>query len=299
MKDHLGNTRATYAEACPGVPQVSEYNHYYPFGMQLEALCYSSGEDLLNNNLYNGKELQPDYGLQWYDYGARFYDPEIGRWHVPDPVIENNHFENSPYTYVYNNPILFIDTLGLDSVYFFDQAKNPNNRRTYTAEVFHIKTGKLVNSETEGSTYPNYPDTKTGSQNTVTEGEHDFNNKWGHNKGQEKGLNIDDSDPERIVSGTKPDGTPTKMHYADVHKGDEETNRGSAGCPTIRPKDADVFFSNFDWSKNDIQTKGNSTGKVFISRGDRSINRKYNELKAMQNRAIYDRIRHVYIMYDK
>ena len=28
MKDHLGNTRATYAAACPGVPQVAEYNHY-------------------------------------------------------------------------------------------------------------------------------------------------------------------------------------------------------------------------------------------------------------------------------
>ena len=62
MKDHLGNTRVTYAAAAPGLPQVMEYQHYYPFGMQLEALGYTSGNDLKNNYLYNGKELQEDYG---------------------------------------------------------------------------------------------------------------------------------------------------------------------------------------------------------------------------------------------
>jgi RHS repeat-associated protein len=113
MKDHLGNTRSTYAAACPGLPQVAEYDHFYPFGMQMEALCYSSGADLTNNNLYNGKELQPDYGLQWYDYGARFYDPEIGMWHIIDPMAEN--YESwSPYTYVANNPIKLIDPNGQD-----------------------------------------------------------------------------------------------------------------------------------------------------------------------------------------
>jgi uncharacterized protein RhaS with RHS repeats len=54
--------------------------------------------------------------LSLYDYGARFYDPQIGRWTTPDPAIENNHFENSPYTYVYNNPIKLIDPFGLDSL---------------------------------------------------------------------------------------------------------------------------------------------------------------------------------------
>ena len=53
--------------------------------------------------------------FDWYDYGARFYDPALGRWFVPDPAIENNHFDYSPYAYVYNNPMLFIDPFGLDS----------------------------------------------------------------------------------------------------------------------------------------------------------------------------------------
>ncbi len=53
--------------------------------------------------------------LYWYDYGARFYDAHIGRWHSIDPAIENNHYEWSPYVYVYNDPIRLIDPIGLDS----------------------------------------------------------------------------------------------------------------------------------------------------------------------------------------
>ena len=49
--------------------------------------------------------------LDWYDYGARFYDPSLGRWHVIDPAVENHLFQ-SPYVYSENNPVLFIDYNG-------------------------------------------------------------------------------------------------------------------------------------------------------------------------------------------
>ena len=88
MKDPLGNTRATYAAAVQGLIQVSEHQHYYPFGMQVEALCYTSWADLPNNHIYNGKELQTEYRLDWYDYGARFYDPKIRSWYSVDPFDE-------------------------------------------------------------------------------------------------------------------------------------------------------------------------------------------------------------------
>ncbi len=65
-----------------------------------------------NNFLYNGKELQDDLELDWYDYGFRFYDPVLGRFPNMDPIADQFNWV-SPYNYAENRPIDGIDLWGL------------------------------------------------------------------------------------------------------------------------------------------------------------------------------------------
>jgi RHS repeat-associated protein len=98
-----------------------------------------------NNYLYNGKELQDE--TQWYDYGARMYDPWLGRWNHVDPLA-GEYMQYSPYHYVYNNPINYIDPDGrqIDPVKTKDETDENGNR---SVEItFNISIKILNNSST-------------------------------------------------------------------------------------------------------------------------------------------------------
>ncbi|WP_246011593.1 RHS repeat domain-containing protein [Flavobacterium piscinae] len=127
--DHLGNVRLTYTKhPITNVLTILEENNYYPFGLKhrnynmnkkdYEKLAGTGGIEITPTNLtiydykYNGKEWQDELGLNFYDFGARNYDPAIGRWMNIDPLAEK-YRRWSNYNYCMNNPVYFIDPDGM------------------------------------------------------------------------------------------------------------------------------------------------------------------------------------------
>jgi RHS repeat-associated protein len=115
IRDHLGNTRVTFADldnsGTVTTSEMLQQNHYYPFGANIEGLTTTSP----NKYQYNGKEWNADFGLEWNDYGARFYDPWVGRWWGVDPLADE-YSDYTTYNYAVDSPVNFIDPNGMSSV---------------------------------------------------------------------------------------------------------------------------------------------------------------------------------------
>ena len=133
--DHLGNIRVSYAlDPTENVLKILEENHYYPFGLKhngysatqqmlstgpvyqtpITIVPVTNPTDVVYNFNFNGKELQEELGLNMYDFGARNYDPALGRWMNIDPLA-SKYLSFSPYVYALNNPVYFIDLDGMQT----------------------------------------------------------------------------------------------------------------------------------------------------------------------------------------
>jgi RHS repeat-associated protein len=95
-------------------PLIVQETHFDPWGVELSGLGYQYGGIKINPYLCNGKEANGHLGVNLYDYGARLYDPSIGRWFVVDPMAAHPlQIDKSPYAYGWNNPIRYIDPNGM------------------------------------------------------------------------------------------------------------------------------------------------------------------------------------------
>jgi RHS repeat-associated protein len=131
--DHLGNIRLKYAQDPSNGNAISilEEDHYYPYGLKHNG--YSSSHLVFDKEdegtgiiltpvnpflgdsykyKFGGKEYQDEFDINTYDFGARNYNPALGRWMNIDPLAEAMR-RHSPYNYAYNNPIFFIDPDGM------------------------------------------------------------------------------------------------------------------------------------------------------------------------------------------
>ena len=102
--DHLGNA----AFITDALGEVYQHLEYFPFG---ETFIDEHGNQERTPYLYTGKELDEETGL--YYYGARYYDPRSSLWVSVDPSWNTpRQIARSPYAYVGNNPIVYVDPDG-------------------------------------------------------------------------------------------------------------------------------------------------------------------------------------------
>lgn len=128
--DHQGNIR----QVQDGRGNIVQQTNYYPFGTPYKG-THTIDKNYLQPYLYNGKELDRMHGLDWYDYGARMYDPIIGRWTNIDPLAEK-YYNINPYAYCADNPVRYIDPDGarIKTKWWIDERligfyQSPNNFR--------------------------------------------------------------------------------------------------------------------------------------------------------------------------
>ncbi|MVT41549.1 hypothetical protein GO495_13225 [Chitinophaga oryziterrae] len=110
---------------------VLQETHYYPQGLIMEGISSQAYAGIVNNYLYQGQEIQrhefsDGTGTEWYNFEARDYDPQIGRWHSPDP---GNQFP-SPYVGMGN---------------YWPNKTDPDGRYLGVDDLISIGIGAVIN----------------------------------------------------------------------------------------------------------------------------------------------------------
>ncbi|WP_281232399.1 RHS repeat domain-containing protein [Flavobacterium gelatinilyticum] len=170
-KDHLGNIRLSYQDkdnnGSVNSSEIVQENNYYAFGLSHKG--YNTAVNGIDNKYkYNGKELQDDNvngkRLDLYDYGARNYDPALGRWMNIDPLAEK-YRRWSSYNYCIDNPMRFIDPDGMRIRY----AREEGQTRAEFREARRAVRQELRKISKESPTFKQYLKELQGNVKNVVE----------------------------------------------------------------------------------------------------------------------------------
>jgi RHS repeat-associated protein len=163
--------------------------------------------------LYNGKEIQDEVlgnvNLDWYDYGARMYDPALGRFHTQDRFAEK-YLDFSPYQYAANNPIMFIDVNG-DSLWIQHQGERIfyEDGKLYNEDMTAY-SGKALKTKKDGTTkLKGYVGRTKGALDKIR----------GGSAGSSLISQIQSSDKNVTISSGSNSYAPENQNWADAQNG--------------------------------------------------------------------------------
>lgn len=193
---------------------ILEETHYYPFGLTMAGISSKALNNAVENkyrfnsgNELQNKEFSDGSGLEWYDAIFRGYDPQVGRFIQVDPFAEAS--ENwTPYAFVQNNPILYNDPYGLDTV----RGKIPENYTPQPGDIWVPGTGstpQIYDPEQGWSSQVELQNVTVTGKKTSTTNQSDQGYKWyqffnDHNPGGDFLYEVNRWNPlANLVNGIK------------------------------------------------------------------------------------------------